>query len=269
MTRNSKQREVFREAAYGASRRRSLPNPSRSAPRKPFGVIGLRGDGLSRYREKSGIPLCKVAQIGACAELRIWVVTRVKARPLYQTVGLYEGLFCFWEYGGVHRMFKFFKLFGDQYLGIWILGAVLFVIQEIPYMIMPLFDLKENPIMNMRETSQILEICEKALGSLCVALMIFVVHKNSTFFSMGAGKERVFFFLAGLVLLLNFFGWALYFSGHQSVFVMMFFIVLLPPLYYVFIGIWRSNIILTVMGILFLIVHFVHVLGNLTLESKL
>lgn len=166
-------------------------------------------------------------------------------------------------------MFKFFKLFGDQYLGIWILGIVLFAVQEIPYMIMPLFDLKENPIMNMKETSQILEICEKALGSLCIALMIFVVHKNSAFFSIGAVKEKVFFFLTVFVLLLNFFGWALYFSGRQSVFVMMFFIVLLPPLYYVFIGIWRSNIILTVTGTLFLIVHFVHVLGNLTLKNKL
>lgn len=43
----------------------------------------------------------------------------------------------------------------------------------------------------------------------------------------------------------------------------LFFIVVLPPLYYVFIGLWRNNIILTVTGCIFLVVHFTHVSGNL------
>ena len=164
-------------------------------------------------------------------------------------------------------MFKFFKLFGNHYLGFWILGLALFAIQEIPYMIMPLFKLDTNPIMNMKESSVILEAAEKILGSLCIALMIFIVHKDSKLFSITGGRERLFFILTAAVLLLNFIGWALYFGGYQSVFVMMFFIVVMPPLYYVFIGLWRNNIILTVTGGIFLIVHFVHVLGNLRLEK--
>lgn len=166
-------------------------------------------------------------------------------------------------------MFKFFKIFGNQYLGFWALGLALFVIQEIPYMIMPLFKLETNPIMNMKESSMLLEAAEKILGSLCIALMIFIVHKDSKLFSIADGKEKLFFILTAAVLLLNFIGWAFYFTGHQSVFVMMFFIVLMPPLYYVFIGLWRSNIILTVTGGIFLIVHFVHVSGNLRLEKSL
>lgn len=164
-------------------------------------------------------------------------------------------------------MVRFFKLFGSQYFGFWALGLALFVIQEIPYMIMPFLKLETNPIMNMKESSVVLEILEKILGSLCVALMIFVVHKESSLFSISDGKEKLFFLLSAFVLLLNFIGWAIYFGGHQSVFVMMFFIVLLPPLYYVFIGLWRSNILLTVTGSIFLIVHFVHVLGNLTMKD--
>lgn len=164
-------------------------------------------------------------------------------------------------------MFKFFKLFGDHYLGFWILGLVLFAAQEIPYMIMPLLKLETNPIMNMKESSAALDMAEKILGSLCIAFMMFVVHKNSNLFSAADGKERLLFILAVLVLLLNFIGWAFYFGGHQSIFVMMFFIVLMPPLYYIFIGLWRSNAILTVTGGLFLIVHFVHVWGNLHLEK--
>lgn len=164
-------------------------------------------------------------------------------------------------------MFKFFKIFGNHYLGFWILGLALFAIQEIPYMVMPLFNLETNPIMNMKESSMFLETAEKILGSLCIALMIFIVHKDSKLFSLADGREKLFFILTSSVLLLNFIGWAFYFAGHQSVFVMMFFIVVMPPLYYVFIGLWRSNIILTVAGGIFLIVHFVHVLGNLRLEN--
>lgn len=166
-------------------------------------------------------------------------------------------------------MFRFFRLFGNQYIGFWILGLVLFAVQEIPYMVMPLFKLGNDPIMHMKESSAALDVLEKVIGSLCIALMAFVVHKDSVLFSVGSGREKLFFWLAAAVLLLNFAGWGLYFAGHQTFFVMMFFIVLLPPLYYVFIGLWRSNIILTVTGAVFLIVHFVHVWGNLKLDKTL
>ena len=160
-------------------------------------------------------------------------------------------------------MVRWLKLFGDQYFGFWILGLVLFAIQEIPYMVMPLFHLETNPIMNMAESSAALDVCEKILGSLCIALMIFVVHKDAVLFSIAEGRERLFFALAVIILLTNFLGWGLYFMGHQSVFVMMFFIVLMPPLYYVAIGLWRQNVPLTAFGAVFLAVHFVHVYGNL------
>ena len=160
-------------------------------------------------------------------------------------------------------MVRWFKLFDHQYFGFWVLGLVLFAIQEIPYMVMPLFHLEANPIMNMVETSAALDVCEKVLGSLCIALMIFVVHEEAVLFSAAEGRERLFFALAVGVLLLNFFGWGLYFGGHQSVFVMMLFIVVMPPLYYVAIGLWRRNVLLAVLGVAFLAVHFLHVYGNL------
>lgn len=163
-------------------------------------------------------------------------------------------------------MFKWIKLFDNQYLGFWVLGLVLFVIQEIPYMIMPLLKLETNPIMNMQESSVVLNTCEKILGSLCIALMTFIVCDEKEIFSIKETHELLFFCISMGILLLNFGGWFLYFTGHQSIFVMMFFIVMLPPLYYVFIGLWRNNIILTVTGCIFLVVHFAHVLGNLKMS---
>ncbi|MBQ8326995.1 MAG: hypothetical protein IJX86_07955 [Lachnospiraceae bacterium] len=163
-------------------------------------------------------------------------------------------------------MVKWIKIFDNQYLGFWVLGLVLVVIQELPYMIMPLLKLETNPIMNMQESSVVLNVCEKILGSLCIAFMTFIVCDAKNIFSISDTKELLFFCISMGILLLNFFGWFLYFTGHQSVFVMLFFIVVLPPLYYVFIGLWRSNIILTVTGCVFLIVHFIHVLGNLKMS---
>lgn len=163
-------------------------------------------------------------------------------------------------------MVKWLKLFGNQYLGFWILGLVLFVMQEIPYMIMPLLKLETNPIMNMPESSAVLNTCEKILGSLCVALMTFIICDEKKIFSIREPWELLFFCISMGILLLNFFGWFLYFTGHQSIFVMMFFIVALPPLYYVFIGLWRNNVILTVTGCVFLAVHLIHVYGNLNMK---
>ena len=150
-----------------------------------------------------------------------------------------------------------------KYFGFWALGLVCFAVQEIPYMLMPLFHLQTNPIMNMVETSAALNTCEKILGSLCIALMIFVVHEDAVLFSISEPKERAFFEMAVRLLLVNFFGWALYFTGHQSVYIMMFFLVAMPPLYYMAIGLWRKNVPLAVTAPVFLVVHFMHVYGNL------
>ena len=160
-------------------------------------------------------------------------------------------------------MARWFKLCGNQYLGFWVLGLVLFAVQELPYMLMPLFQLETNPMMNMTETSTALNVCEKILGSLCIALMVFVIHKNAVVFSVSAGREKLFFTLAVVILLTNFIGWALYFTGRQSTFVKMLFLVAMPPLYYVAVGLWRKNTPLVVTGAVFLAVHFFHVLGNL------
>lgn len=162
-------------------------------------------------------------------------------------------------------MVKWIKLSDNQYLGFWFLGLLLFAIQEIPYMLMPLFHLETNPIMNMQESSVVLNICEKVLGSICIASMIFIVHKDAVLFSIDGKSDKLLFALAVITLLANFGGWALYFMGHQSITVMLFFIVLMPPLYYALIGLWRKNIFLAVVGFVFLLVHFLHVWSNLSI----
>lgn len=160
-------------------------------------------------------------------------------------------------------MTRWIRLFGNQYFGFWGLGLILFAVQEIPYMLMPLIRPETNPIMNMTETSAVLDRWEKVLGSLCIALMIFVVHQDAEWFCLSEGRDKIFFALALFLLLANFFGWTLYFTGHQSRLIMLLFIVAMPPLFYAAVGFWRKNILLSLFGIIFFAVHFLHVYGNL------
>ncbi len=160
-------------------------------------------------------------------------------------------------------MVRWFRLFGEQHLGFWALGLVLFALQELPYLLMPLFRPAPNPIMEMTETSATLDVCEKILGSLCIVLMVFLIRGDAPFFALSNGREKLFFALAVIFLLANFTGWGLYFAGCRTLWVMLIFITAMPPLYYAAIGLWRQNTPLAVTGILFLAVHFLHVLGNL------
>ena len=119
----------------------------------------------------------------------------------------------------------------------------------------------------MQESSAFLNICEKVLGSLCIAVMLLIAQKDMTVFDFGNGFQKFGFFAALTVLAFNFFGWGLYFRGHQSAGIILFFLVVMPPLYYAFIGLWRRNWALLFIGLLFAAVHFTHVYGNLKIGN--
>ena len=160
-------------------------------------------------------------------------------------------------------MFKWFKITKNQYLGLWLLGLLLFAIQEIPYMIMPLVPLTANPVMDMPTNSLFLDIAEKICGVSCIVVLILIVHKDNKFFSIHSKTEKIFFIIAACIIVLNFIGWIFYFCGFQSVALIIFFIFALPPLYYLFIGLWRKNYFLVIVSSLFFAVHLLNAFVNL------
>ena len=160
-------------------------------------------------------------------------------------------------------MVKWIKLYKNQYLGFFALGVLLFFVQELPYMVMPLFNLTSNPIMEMPEASPFLNGLEKILGVLSIAILILIVEKDAKWFSLSSKKELFFFTVAMMMLLINFGGWIFYFSGYQSKALMIVCLVAAVPLYYVFLGLWRKNYVLAITGLLFFIVHVSHVSMNL------
>ena len=160
-------------------------------------------------------------------------------------------------------MFKWVKIVKNQYLGCWLVGVLLFAIQEIPYMIMPLLHLATNPIMAMPTNVLWVDICQNILGVLCVVAMILIVNKDNQLFAVKTKPEIIFFSLAVGAIVLNFLGWVLYFCGLQSVAVMIIFLFVTPPLYYLFIGLWRKNYFLVALSSMFLVVHLTNGLINL------
>lgn len=160
-------------------------------------------------------------------------------------------------------MVKWFRLTQNQYFGFFALGLAFFVLQELPYIIMPLIPLKSNPLMEMQDKTMLLNIIEKVLGVSCIVVMLFLVHGDAKWFSLDTQKEQVFFGMAMIAIIGYFIGWLFYFNGFQSLPLMLCCLVALPPIYYAFIGLWRRNYILTVLGVLFLIAHIANVWNNL------
>lgn len=164
---------------------------------------------------------------------------------------------------GRRNMVKWFKLSENQYFGLFALGFIFFFIQELPYIIMPLIPLSTNPLMEMQDKSAVLNIAEKALGISCIIVMLFLVRSDAKWFSLATTKEIAFFSVAMIAIVGYFIGWIFYYRGFQSLPLILCTLVALPPIYYTFIGLWRKNCALAVLGGMFLLAHMLNVWNNL------
>lgn len=155
-------------------------------------------------------------------------------------------------------MVKFVHLFRNYYFGISFAGIIAFVVQEIPYMIMPLIKPASNPIMNMQNEIQWIEKAQGIVGMLSMFLLILIVRDDVSFFSIATTREKVFFALTVLMILVNFVGWAFYYLGYQYACLIVVSQFAAVPLYYLFFGLWKSNYLLTGIASLFFMVHTVN-----------
>lgn len=160
-------------------------------------------------------------------------------------------------------MFKCKHLFKDYYLGIFLLGIVAILIQELPYIIMPFIKLNSNPIMEMKESSVVLNIFEKIFGILSMVLLVLIVKENDKWFSIKDLSEKIFFFVAIALIATNLIAWVFYFNGFQSIPLIIICLFAVVPLYYLFIGLWRKNYLLVISSAIFFIIHTLHGCLNL------
>ena len=156
-------------------------------------------------------------------------------------------------------------LFKHYYFGISFVGIVAFVIQEIPYIIMPLIKPDPNPIMNMQNEVKWIETLQGLSGMLSMIFLMLIVRDDVKLIPLETAREKVFFFLTVLMILINFIGWALYYTGHQYGWVIVVSQFAVVPLYYLFFGLWKSNYLLVATAVPFFVIHTVNGLINFIL----
>lgn len=155
-------------------------------------------------------------------------------------------------------MVRWIKIYKDTWFGFYGLGILFFLMQEIPYVIMPFIKIASNPLMDMADAYPALNIIEKILGISMILSMIFIINSKTKWFSISSIKEKLYFSTAIIFLIGYYIGWVLYFNGHQSLLLVLIMLVSFPSLYYTFIGLWRKNIALLIFGIVFLFVHLMN-----------
>ncbi|MBR1815835.1 MAG: hypothetical protein IJ763_03955 [Lachnospiraceae bacterium] len=164
-------------------------------------------------------------------------------------------------------MLKFIRLFRNYYFGISFIGIAAFVLQEIPYIIMPIVKPESNPIMNMQNEIKWIEILQNIFGMLSMVLLMLIVRDDVAFFSLVTTKEKVFFTLTIIMILINFVGWAFYYLGYQYGLLIVISQFAVVPLYYLFFGLWKSNYLLVGTAALFFIIHSINGVMNFIIKK--
>ena len=135
-------------------------------------------------------------------------------------------------------MIKFLHLFKNYYLGISFIGIAAFVIQEIPYIVMPLIKPASNPILNMSKEIKWIGTVQGIFGILSMILLI----------------------------LINFIGWILYYMGYQYGWLIIITQFAVVPLYYLFLGLWQRNYLLAGTAVPFFVIHTINGIMNFAVK---
>ena len=113
------------------------------------------------------------------------------------------------------RKCKIKHLFKHYFWGISFIGIAAFVIQEIPYIAMPLIKPASNPIMNMTNEIKWIETVQGIFGVLTMILLMLIVRDDVKLIPRETAKDKIFFSLAVLMIVINFLGWTMYYMGYQ------------------------------------------------------
>ena len=160
-------------------------------------------------------------------------------------------------------MLKFIHLFKNYYLGISFIGIAAFVIQEIPYIIMPLIKPSSNPIMNMQNESKWVGILQGLFGMMSMIMLMLIVRDDIKLFPVETSGEKIFLCLTVLMIMINFGGWTVYYLGYQYGWLIVISQFAAVPLYYLFFGLWQGNYLLVGTAIPFFVIHTINGVNNL------
>jgi hypothetical protein len=102
----------------------------------------------------------------------------------------------------------------------------------------------------------ILNIIEQAFGIMTVALLILLLNKG------GGRNSNLYIGLALLFLVGYDSAWIFYFSGVVSPWLIIIGIAAMPPLYFLFVGLWMKNYVALIPCLIFGITHIAITCSN-------
>ena len=164
-------------------------------------------------------------------------------------------------------MIKFLHLFKNYYFGISFIGIAVFVIQEIPYIVMPLIKPASNPIMNMQNEIKWIGTVQGIFGVMSMILLMLIVRDDGKLIPIETTKEKTFLFLMILMILINFIGWTLYYMGYQYGWLIIISQFAVVPLYYLFFGLWQRNYLLVGAAVPFFVIHTINGIMNFAVKN--
>ena len=112
--------------------------------------------------------------------------------------------------------------------------------------------------MNMQNEIKWIAIAQSIFGMLSMVLLMLLVRDDIPIFSISTAKERIFFTLTICMMLINFIGWAFYYTGHQYGWLIVISQFAVVPLYYLLFGLWKNNYPLVGSATIFFIIHTVN-----------
>lgn len=162
---------------------------------------------------------------------------------------------------------KFTHLFKHFYFGISFIGIAAFMIQEIPYIVMPLIKPASNPIMSMTSEIEWIETVQGLFGILSMVVLMLIVRDDIKPIPRETAKDKTFLFLMVMMILINYVGWTLYHMGHQYGWLIIISQFAAVPLYYLFFGLWKSNYLLVGTAVPFFVIHTINGILNFAVKK--
>ena len=162
---------------------------------------------------------------------------------------------------------KFTHLFKHFYFGISFIGIAAFMIQEIPYIVMPLIKPASNPIMSMTSEIEWIETVQGLFGILSMVVLMLIVRDDIKPIPRETAKDKTFLFLMVMMILINYVGWTLYYMGHQYGWLIIISQFATVPLYYLFFGLWKSNYLLVGTAVPFFVIHTINGILNFAIKK--
>lgn len=162
---------------------------------------------------------------------------------------------------------KFTHLFKHFYFGISFIGIAAFMIQEIPYIVMPLIKPASNPIMSVTSEIEWIETVQGLFGILSMVVLMLIVRDDIKPIPRETAKDKTFLFLMVMMILINYVGWTLYYMGHQYGWLIMISQFAAVPLYYLFFGLWKSNYLLVGTAVPFFVIHTINGILNFAVKK--